>query len=170
MPNQIIHMTLQQVFDTALHGIRSQGYEQSMTRGQMCAYVGHDPGSTPIHCAIGHCFAKAGIDGAVLDRSLALTGVSFWLPKHAAIDFVDSRNTSIPSVAPAAPTREQATAAVNQARQLFAGLDVHVLSELQDVHDSMGQYSCDRSTFEDYMAMFAAKHGLTYAAPEAAAA
>ena len=138
-------MILQEVFDNALFGIRQQGYRRSVNVNG-CAYVGGE-----LHCAIGHSFVKAGIDGALLDKVMVCTGVQ---------SLLELRNFDVDA------TKSQQQAAkveLGKVGAIFQGLETQALSDLQSVHDDVLMDSEDSGRdFEVAMRSFAYENGLTY--------
>lgn len=127
-------LTLQQVFDNALNGVRGQGYKPSMSVDG-CAYRGFGGRK----CAIGHC-----IPDELYDPSMDAypTGVAVLREKFPPVD------------------------------ALFSGLSTHDLGRLQGIHDDLSNTagSLAQQQFEREMQRFAEERGLTYTAPQPAAA
>ena len=139
-------MTLQEVFDNALFGIRQQGYKRSITEGG-CAYD-----SEAGHCGIGHSFAKAGIDGGLLDRVLTCPGIQSLLGNHRFEETAKEEDV------------KAADAELSKVAILFHGLETEALVELQTIHDDLLGDRGDGRDFEHAMRDYAAGYALIYAA------
>jgi hypothetical protein len=139
-------MTLQEVFDNALFGIRQQGYKRSIASGG-CAYD-----SNAGHCGIGHSFAKAGINGGLIDRAMRDTSILVLLERPRFEDEATEEDV------------RAADAELYKVAELFAGLDPVALATLQSIHDDeLGDDPREHARyFEAAMASFAKENDLTY--------
>lgn len=121
-------LTNQEAFDKALFGIRAQGYLQSISENDKCAYRGEDGRK----CAIGHCLPD---ELAEEIKWLDTATFSSWSSIRKAPEFAEFSSV-----------------------KMLQGCNPSLLSELQNVHDSMQ----DKENFEDRMQEIAQFYDLVY--------